>query len=92
MDVDYEDLENKFNCACDDAVKQLSIQYDSDYKAQGVGKLNSFLEIIQWHFDNVEKGFVEQNVLMEDNEALRRIKIIARAFAKKCIDDYSKLR
>ncbi|RWW92230.1 hypothetical protein [Flavobacterium cerinum] len=92
MAINYEDLEDRFNCACDDAVKELSIRYDSDYRSQGPGKLNSFLEVIQWHFDNVETGFIEQNVLVRDDEAFRRIKTIARTFAKRCIDDYSKLR
>lgn len=91
MAINYEDLENRFSCACDDAIKHLSFRYDSDYKTKGPEKLNSFLGVIQWYFDNVEKGFIEQHVLMEDEEALRRIKIIARMFAKRCVDDYSKL-
>jgi hypothetical protein len=91
MKLNYDDLEKRFNCACEDAAKELSVKYNSDYKSQGPEKLLSFLDLIQRQFDEVEMNFIKQNSLLGDDEALRRIKAIAKSFAKRCVNDYGKV-
>ena len=91
MNLNYQDLEKQFDCACQDAVKDLSVQYKSDYQEGGPGKLTAFLELIQQQFDTVEAGFIHEHNLAGDPEALRRIKSIAKAFAKRCVEDYGKI-
>lgn len=91
MALNYEDLEKRFDCACDDAVSDLTLQYKNTYEAGGPGKLAAFLELIQMQFDQVESVFIRDNELHVDVEAVRRIKAIAKNYAKKCLDTYSKI-
>ena len=91
MALNYEELESRFDCACNDAVSDLSQQYKTDYENGGPGKLSAFLELIQMRFDQVESIFIRDNELHVDVEGLRRIKAIAKHYAKKCLDDYSKI-
>jgi len=91
MALNYEDLEGRFDCACKDAVSELSLQYKSNYEPGGPGKLSAFLELVQMHFDQVESIFVRDNELSVDIEALRRIKAIAKTYAKNCVDFYGKV-
>ncbi len=92
MGLNYEELETEFDCACQDVVKELSVQYQSEYQSGGPGKLTAFLELIQQEFDKVETGFIRKFSLSEDLEALRRIRAIAKAFARKCVEDYGRVR
>jgi hypothetical protein len=91
MGLNYEDLETQFDCACQDVVKELSVQYKSEYQSGGPGKLTAFLDLIQQEFDKVETGFIRKFSLGDDAEALRRIRGIAKAFAKRCVEDYGKI-
>ena len=91
MALNYEDLESRFDCACKDAISDLSLQYKSNYEAGGPGKLAAFLELVQMHFDQVESIFVRDNELAVDIEAIKRIKSIAKKYAKDCLDTYSKV-
>lgn len=91
MSLNYEDLEHRFNCACQDVVQELSVQYKSDYQSGGPGRLTAFLDLIKKQFDEVEGNFIKHNGISEDHEALRRIKGIAKMFAKRCVDDYGKI-
>lgn len=89
--MDYSELENNFDCACQDAVNSLSSQYKSDYQPGGPGKLSAFLDLIQRRFDEVELAFIRNNALAEDAEALKRIRAIAKMYAKRCVDDYGRI-
>lgn len=91
MSFNYEDLEHRFNCACHDVVQELSVQYKSDYQSGGPGRLTAFLDLIKKQFDEIEISFIRHNGVAEDHEALRRIKAIAKLFAKRCVDDYGKI-
>lgn len=91
MKLDYEELESRFHCACKVALKDLDAQYTSGYHGGGPGKLSVFLELIQMQFDQVESLFVKENKLHADIEALRRIRIMAKDYAKECLDKYGKM-
>jgi len=91
MALNYEDLESRFDCACKDAVSDLSAQYKNTYESGGPGKLDAFLALVQMHFDQVESIFVRDNEIAVDVEAIRRIKAIAKKYAKDCLDVYGKM-
>ncbi len=83
MGLNYEDLEKRFDCACNDAVSDLSVQYKSTYQAGGPGKLSAFLELIKMQFEQVESAFIRDNELHVDVEALRRIKSNSKILCQK---------
>ncbi|MEL1242625.1 hypothetical protein AAEO56_00010 [Flavobacterium sp. DGU11] len=91
MEIDYTDIENRFDCACKDVVTNLSSMYKSDYQSHGPEKLLTFFELIQKEFDAVEMLFIRENKVSSDPGALHAIRAIAKTYAKRCIDDYGKI-
>jgi len=91
MKLDYEHLESRFDCACKVAVTDLSNQYKTTYQSGGPGKLGVFLDLVQLQFDQVESVFIRDNELHNDPEALRRVRAIAKNYAKQCVDKYGKI-
>lgn len=89
--MDYSILESDFDCACSDVTKNLIKQYKATYQSGGAGMLEAFLELIKSEFEKAELTFIEKHNISGDPEALRRIKVIARKQAKKCLDDYGKV-
>ncbi len=91
MAFNYEDLESRFDCACNDAIADLKTQYQTNYQGGGPGKLSMFLELIQMQFDQVESGFLRDNELHNDVEAVKRIRTMAKNYAKRCVEEYGKI-
>lgn len=90
--IDYTAIEKDFECACSDVIKELGDQYKSGYTNGGPGRLEAFLDLIKNAFEKAEATFISANKLIDDPEALRRIRQIAKKHAKKCLDDYGKLK
>ncbi len=90
--IDYTDLENRFDCACQDVISSLSLQYKESYQGSGPGKLETFFELIKSEFDNVVNLFTHSNGINDDKEAVRRIQSIAKDYARRCVDDYGKIK
>ena len=90
--LDYDDLESKFDCACRDVIESLSAQYKAHYHGAGPGKLETFLELIKAEFDNIVAWFTNEHKIGEDKEIQQRIQGIARNYAKKCSEEYGKIK
>jgi hypothetical protein len=90
--VDYSVIESDFECACGDVITDLGQQYKNDFHSGGPGRLEAFLDLIKNAFEKAEAAFINTNELIEDPEALRRIRQIAKKHAKKCLEDYGKMR
>jgi len=89
--MDYSELENNFDCACQNALKGLSDQYKTHYIGAGPAKLETFFDLIKGEFEKTESAFILQNEITE-KEALQRIRAIAKNYAKKCMDDYGRIK
>lgn len=90
--IDYSELENKFGCACQDVLDSLSLQYKENYQGAGPGKLETFFELIKSEFDQIVDYFTHNNGIAKDKEAMRRIQAIAKDYARKCVEDYGKIK
>lgn len=90
--MDYSVLENDFECACSDVITDLTKQYKSEYSGGGPGRLEAFLDLIKASFEKAEALFIENSKIVNDPEALKRIRQIAKSHAKKCVEVYGKLR
>ena len=73
-------------------IKSLSDQYKSAYEPGGPGRLEAFFTLIKSEFEKVESTFIEKTNISADKEAIKRIRAIAKAYAKKCVDDYGKIK
>jgi hypothetical protein len=91
MELDYENLGKRFDCACQDVISKLSSVYKDDYRGAGAEKLSAFLDLIQQEFDAAESNFIRDNEIGSDARALQDVKSIAKLYAKKCLTDYSKV-
>ena len=88
--MDYSELENNFDCACQNAIKGLSEQFKVHYLGAGPAKLEIFFGLIKTEFERTESMFITEYKII-DKEALQRIKAIAKNYARKCLDDYGKI-
>lgn len=88
--VDYSVIERDFECACNDVINTLGQEYKKDYHGGGPGRLEAFFDFIKNAFETAEAAFINTNKLIEDPEALRRIRQIAKKHAKKCVESYGK--
>jgi hypothetical protein len=92
MIVDYSILESDFDCACNDVVKLLSKQYRAQYSSGGPGRLEAFLDLIKNSFEQAEAAFIDKAKIADNPEALKRIRQVAKRHAKRCLDDYGKIK
>lgn len=90
--MDYNKIEEDFDCACQDVIKRLSTQYVSTYQSGGPGMLEAFFELIRSEFQKAEEYFIGSNNLSDNQEALKRVRAIAKNQAKKCLEHYSKVK
>jgi hypothetical protein len=90
MALDYKKLEEDFDCSCQDVIKSLTEQYKSTYRGGGPEKLMTFFDLIQKEFEAAKAKFILENSINGDGDALKSVNAIAKSYAKKCIDDYSK--
>jgi hypothetical protein len=89
--VDYIALEKDFECACQDIITTLKSSYKTSYSTGGAAMLEAFLSLIKREFEAAEATFIDTNSLSGDNEALKRVRNIARQHAKTCLDYYAKV-
>jgi len=89
--VDYSVLESDFDCACNDVIANLTLQYKENYQWAGPGKLEVFLELIKTEFEKAETAFIEKSNISDNADALHLIRNIAKRHAKGCIDQYGKM-
>ncbi|MFL9843637.1 hypothetical protein [Flavobacterium rhizosphaerae] len=92
MSFNYKELEEKLGIACDEVHQEFYRKFNSDiYISAGGSKLEVFINDLQKEFENVATTFLKKYNLEKDNEAKKRALTITKAYAKKCVEDFSKL-
>ncbi|MFP9099112.1 hypothetical protein ACLI09_08665 [Flavobacterium sp. RHBU_24] len=92
MDFDYNELERQLEKACVDVKNKFHKNFNSTlYLSAGGGKLESFINDLQGEFEAVAAKFITDNALQKDTEAKKRIFNITKLYAKKCVEDFSKI-
>ena len=92
MDFDYHELERQLGKACIDVKNKFHKKFDSNmYLSAGGAKLEAFINDLQGEFESVAATFIKDNALEKDTEAKKRIFSITKLYAKKCIEDFSKI-
>lgn len=92
MNFDYKELEQQLERACTDIHKDFYNRYKSDqYVSAGGSKLETFINDLQKQFETTAAGFLVKYNLEKDAEAKRRVFNITKLYAKKCIEDFSKV-
>lgn len=92
MSFDYNDLERQLEKACVDVNKVFHKKYNNNmYLSAGGAKLEAFINDLQQEFESTATNFIKNNSLEKDTEAKKRIFAITKLYAKKCIEDFSRV-
>lgn len=93
MTFDYEKLEKDLVEACEAVHKDFLQRFSSneDYVSIGGAKLEAFINGLQSEFENAAISFLEKHNIEKDAEAKKRALAITKMYAKKCIEDFSKV-
>jgi hypothetical protein len=92
MEFDYHELERQLEKACIDIKTKFHKNFNSNiYLSAGGAKLESFINDLQGEFEMTAAKFIKDNTLEKDSEAKKRIFNITKLYAKKCIEDFSKI-
>jgi hypothetical protein len=93
MTFDYEKLERDLEEACEAVHQDFLKKFNSDdsYTSIGGAKLEAFINDLKAEFEGATFKFLEENNLTNDPEAKKRALTIAKLYAKKCMDDFSKV-
>lgn len=93
MTFDYEKLERDLEEACEvvhqDFLKKFS--HSNSYTSVGGAKLEAFINGLKAEFEKAAMNFLKKMNLDDDAEARKRALTITKLYAKKCVDDYSKV-
>ncbi|MES2484877.1 MAG: hypothetical protein V4581_02865 [Bacteroidota bacterium] len=92
MDFNYKELERDLERACVDVHRDFNKKFDTEmYMSAGGSKLEAFINDLQKGFENTAFTFLKNNNLERDTEAKKRVFTITKLYAKKCIEDFSKI-
>lgn len=93
MQLDYAEFEKELDSACNFTFKKFLSEFnnDSTYVSAGGAKLEVFIDSLQKEFDKATIAFLAKYKAEYDPEAKRKLLTIAKARAKKCIEEFSKV-
>ncbi|AWH85812.1 hypothetical protein HYN59_12140 [Flavobacterium album] len=92
MSFDYKELEEQLAIACNDVHQDFLRRFNSDiYISAGGARLEIFINDLQKEFEGAAMSFLKKYNLEKDTEAKKRILTITKLYAKKCIEDFSKI-
>ena len=92
MEFNYKELEKKLENSCVQLHKDFYKKFNTDlYLSAGGSKLESFITDLQKEFENTALNFLTTHNLEKDTEAKKRVFSITKLYAKKCIEDFSKV-
>jgi hypothetical protein len=92
MEFNYKQLEKKLETVCVQLHKDFYKKFNNEfYLSAGGSKLESFISNLQKEFENTAVTFLATHKLEKDAESKRRVFNITKLYAKKCIEDFSKV-
>jgi lipopolysaccharide biosynthesis protein len=92
MTFDYKELEEQLAIACNEVHQDFLKRFNSDvYISAGGARLEIFINDLQKEFESTAAAFLKKYDLEKDTEAKKKVLTITKLYAKKCIDDFSKI-
>ena len=92
MEFNYKQLEGQLEKVCSDVQKDFHKKFSSEiYISAGGSKLEAFINDLQKEFEDTAVAFLSKHRLEKDTEAKRRVFNITKLYAKRCIEDFSKI-
>lgn len=92
MNFNYKELEDQLQESCSNLHKDFYKKFYNDITlSAGGSKLETFINDLQKQFNNVAAAFVANHNLEKDAEAKKKIFGITKLYAKKCVEDFSRI-
>jgi len=92
MSFKYRELEKQLENSCNQLHKDFFQKFSTErYLSVGGSKLEIFINELQREFENTGITFLANNKLEKDAQAKKRVFTITKLYAKKCIEDFSKV-
>jgi hypothetical protein len=92
MTFNYEQLEKDLAIACDAVHKDFLLKFkDSVYISAGGSKLEAFMNDLKKEFEEIAIDFLKKSGRENDTHAKKRALSITKLYAKKCIEDFSRI-
>ena len=93
MTFDYQKLERDLGEACDAVHRDFMTKFNNSdsYTSVGGAKLEAFIMRLQKEFESTAVNFLDKHGLSGDPEAKKRALTITKLYAKKCVEDFSKV-
>ncbi len=92
MNSKFSELKDLLEAACREVHKDFLIKFNNDtYISAGGAKLEAFITELQKEYENVASAFLKKHGIEKDADARKKALAITKAFAKRCIEDFSKI-
>ena len=92
MNSKFSELKTLLEAACREVHKDFLIKFNNDtYISAGGAKLEAFITELQKEYENVATAFLKKHGVEKDADARNKTLAITKAFAKRCIEDFSKI-
>ena len=92
MNSKFRELKDHLEATCREVHKDFLIKFNNDtYISAGGAKLESFITELQKEYENVAASFLKKHGLEKDADARKKTLAITKVFAKRCIEDFSKI-
>lgn len=92
MNSKFGELKEQLEAACREVHKDFLNKFNNDtYISAGGAKLEAFITELQKEYENVASGFLKKHGLEKDVDDRKKVLAITKAFAKKCIEEFSKI-
>ncbi|PZR08302.1 MAG: hypothetical protein DI539_22855 [Flavobacterium psychrophilum] len=92
MNSRFSELKELLETACREVHRDFLIKFNNDtYISAGGAKLEAFITELQKEYEAVAAAFLKKHNLEKDTEAKKRVLAIIKAYAKRCIEEFSKI-
>ncbi|MXN89709.1 hypothetical protein GR160_00580 [Flavobacterium sp. Sd200] len=92
MSFNQKELEKLLEESCKQLHKDFYKKFNKDiYLSAGGSKLEAFITDLQKEFETTASSFIANHKLEKDTEAKKRVFAITKFYAKKCVEDFSKI-
>jgi hypothetical protein len=92
MTFDYDKLEKELAAACEEVHKEFLLKFSNTiYVSVGGAKLEAFINELQKEFEATALEFLTNAGLEKDVHARKRALAITKLYAKRCVEDFSKV-
>lgn len=92
MSFNYEKLEDELGVSCEEVHRNFQKKFSNEaYISAGGSKLEAFIDELQKEFEQTAASFIAKHNLSRNSEAKKRVLNITKLYAKRCIDDFSKM-